>query len=101
MPASILENGLTSIPVPENGLSADSATLANISSNGASTNASSITVMVDSTNGEAKGGFLFPELEGKDATQQLEILNGLLEKETRIKDGAENLLKMQLTVSLE
>ena len=40
----------------------------------------------------------FPELEGKDPTQQVEMLNQLLEKEGRIKDGAENLLRMQLTV---
>lgn len=39
-----------------------------------------------------------PDMEGKEPTQQLELLNQQLEKESRIKDGAENLLRMQLTV---
>ena len=47
------------------------------------------------TNG---GSNTFPELEGKDPAQHLEILESLLEKENRIKEGAENLLGMQLMV---
>ena len=42
---------------------------------------------------------VIPELEGKGPSEQLEILKELLEKTTRLKEGAENFLKMELTVS--
>lgn len=43
---------------------------------------------------------VFPDLEGKEPAEQLELLKELLEKTTRLKEGAENFLKMELTVSL-
>ncbi|KII86754.1 hypothetical protein PLICRDRAFT_43412 [Plicaturopsis crispa FD-325 SS-3] len=43
---------------------------------------------------------IFAELEGKDVGQQLEILTNQLEMENRIKEGAENMLNMQLTGAL-
>ncbi|KAF5382569.1 hypothetical protein D9615_002880 [Tricholomella constricta] len=44
------------------------------------------------------GTFNFAELEGKDPTEQLEILNNQFVLEQRIKEGAENFLNMDLTV---
>lgn len=41
-----------------------------------------------------------PELEGKDPAEQLETLMNMLEKTTRLKEGAENLLRMNMTVSI-
>ena len=45
------------------------------------------------------GSIAFPELEGRDPAEQLEILKGMLEKATKLKDGAANLLEMNITVS--
>ena len=42
----------------------------------------------------------FPELEGKGHTEQIETLREMLEKAIRIKEGAENLLRMDLPVCI-
>ncbi|TDL23281.1 hypothetical protein BD410DRAFT_858667 [Rickenella mellea] len=69
---------------------------------GLTTNRSNTPITLVSRNSisEANGLNLFPELEGKDGAQQLELLNAMLEKENRIKEGAENLLKVQLKDAL-
>ncbi|RDB17886.1 Target of rapamycin complex 2 subunit ste20 [Hypsizygus marmoreus] len=80
MPAHLLPPGTTSI-----GTMASSFTLVNGSSPG----------------GEVSdAAFTFTELEGKDPTEQLEVLNNQLVLEHRIKEGAENLLNMRLADSL-
>ncbi|KAF9077790.1 Rapamycin-insensitive companion of mTOR, N-term-domain-containing protein [Rhodocollybia butyracea] len=67
---------------------------ASINISSPSTAASSITL-----NGSVEPGsdiFSFAELEGKERNEQLELLEARLLKENRIKDGAENLLNMEL-----
>ncbi|KIK69496.1 hypothetical protein GYMLUDRAFT_33864 [Collybiopsis luxurians FD-317 M1] len=44
--------------------------------------------------------FSFADLEGKEPTQQFALLDARLVKENRIKDGAENLLNMELADNL-
>lgn len=97
MPTTTMAASLAAPPSAfDTGLSGETAA-ASMSLNGASVATSNITV-VGGSNEEAKVAIPFPELEGKDPIEQLEILNALLEKETRIKEGAENLLKMPLAV---
>ncbi|KAF9533164.1 Rapamycin-insensitive companion of mTOR, N-term-domain-containing protein [Crepidotus variabilis] len=48
--------------------------------------------------GNEHGSFSFSELEGKNSVEQLEWLKEQLVRENRIKEGAENLLNMNLTV---
>ncbi|KAJ4465087.1 Rapamycin-insensitive companion of mTOR, N-term-domain-containing protein [Lentinula lateritia] len=58
---------------------------------------STITLVVNGTLSDASPDSLsFAELEGKEPKEQLEILEALIVKENRIKDGAENLLNMRL-----
>lgn len=40
----------------------------------------------------------FPELDGREPAEQLETLKDMLEKATRLKEGAVNFLKMEMTV---
>ena len=40
----------------------------------------------------------FPELDGRDPVDQIETLRDMLEKATRLKEGAVNFLKMEMTV---
>lgn len=40
----------------------------------------------------------FPELDGREPAEQLETLKDMLEKATRLKEGAVNFLKMELAV---
>lgn len=40
----------------------------------------------------------FPELDGKESSEQKEMLKEMLEKASRLKDGAENFLRMGMTV---
>lgn len=47
----------------------------------------------------ASMGISFPELDGRDPADQLELLRDMLEKETRLKEGAVNFLRMDLDVS--
>ncbi|KAF8627432.1 hypothetical protein AX17_006246 [Amanita inopinata Kibby_2008] len=57
----------------------------------------SFTLLNSHSDGDA---FSFAELEGKSPQEQLEILNYQLARENRIKEGAENLLNMQLADGL-
>ncbi|KDR82835.1 hypothetical protein GALMADRAFT_88557 [Galerina marginata CBS 339.88] len=59
--------------------------------------ASSTSTLVNSASGDA--GFSLSELDGKEPSEQLDILNNQLAVENRIKEGAENLLHMDLTDS--
>ena len=43
-------------------------------------------------------GISFPDLDGRDPSEQLETLRDMIEKETRLKEGAVNFLKMDLDV---
>ncbi|KAH8114744.1 Rapamycin-insensitive companion of mTOR, N-term-domain-containing protein [Phellopilus nigrolimitatus] len=43
------------------------------------------------------GGISLPELDGKEPAEQLDTLRDMLEKATRLKEGAVNFLKMELT----
>ncbi|KIM43166.1 hypothetical protein M413DRAFT_443978 [Hebeloma cylindrosporum] len=59
------------------------------------TSPSSNTTLVNTWNGDA--GFSFAELDGMDPSEQVDALNDQLVLENRIKEGAENLLNMNLT----
>lgn len=48
--------------------------------------------------GASSMGISFPELDGRDPADQLETLRDMLEKETRLREGALNFLKMELDV---
>lgn len=65
---------------------------------GALSNQPSVATLVSGSDGNAV--LVFPELEGKEPVEQLELLKELLEKTTRLKEGAENLLRQKITVSL-
>ncbi|THV00832.1 hypothetical protein K435DRAFT_827891 [Dendrothele bispora CBS 962.96] len=71
-------------------------------SNTSSTVSSLVSSAVTLVNGtsETSNGISFEELEGKELSEQLEILDKKLVQENRIKDGAENLLSMALTDEL-
>ncbi|KAL0580619.1 hypothetical protein V5O48_001349 [Marasmius crinis-equi] len=69
------------------------------SANASSTIPSSIT-LVNGGSTETGDSFSFAELEGITLQEQLEVLESRLVKENRIKEGAENLLNMQLTDKL-
>ncbi|KAJ4482113.1 Rapamycin-insensitive companion of mTOR, N-term-domain-containing protein [Lentinula aciculospora] len=74
-------------------LATPSSTSINISSP-AST---SITLVVNGSFSDVSPDSLsFAVLEGKEPQEQLELLEALIVKENRIKDGAENLLNMQI-----
>lgn len=60
-------------------------------------NQPSMATLVSGSEGNAV--LVFPELEGKEPAEQLELLKELLEKTTRLKEGAENLLRQKITVS--
>ncbi|KAF8158105.1 Rapamycin-insensitive companion of mTOR, N-term-domain-containing protein [Crassisporium funariophilum] len=65
---------------------------------GSNLTTSSSATLVNGAN--TNGSFSLAELDGKDSVEQLEILNNQLVLENRIKEGAENLLNMQLDDSL-
>ncbi|THH08497.1 hypothetical protein EW145_g2671 [Phellinidium pouzarii] len=46
------------------------------------------------------GGISFPELDGREPVEQLATLNEMLEKATRLKEGAVNFLKMEMADSV-
>lgn len=46
------------------------------------------------------GGITFPELDGREPAEQLEVLKDMLEKTTNLKDGAANMLKMEMPVCI-
>ncbi|KAF8890018.1 Rapamycin-insensitive companion of mTOR, N-term-domain-containing protein [Gymnopilus junonius] len=58
---------------------------------------SATSTLVNTLNGD--DSFSFSELDGKEPSEQLDILNNQLAVENRIKEGAENLLNMTLTES--
>ncbi|KAJ8080510.1 hypothetical protein PM082_017343 [Marasmius tenuissimus] len=71
------------------------------SSNAPSTVPSSITLVnVNGSSADTGDSFSFADLEGLSLTEQLEALESRLVKENRIKEGAENLLNMQMTDKL-
>lgn len=96
-----VDSGLTGTTVANGGSafiarrSTDGGHSANLST---ASNVSAATLLNGSATNNGDGSTMFPELEGKDAAQQAEILNNLLEIENRIKEGAENLLRMKLMV---
>ena len=47
---------------------------------------------------EVSIGISFPEIDGRDPQEQLETLREMLEKTTRIKEGAVNFLRMDIDV---
>ena len=55
--------------------------------------------LVNDADISASMGISFPELDGRDPVDQLEMLRDMLEKESRLKEGAVNFLRMDLDVS--
>ncbi|KAF9267369.1 hypothetical protein L218DRAFT_977972 [Marasmius fiardii PR-910] len=70
-----------------------------LSGSSSSLPSSSIT-LVNASSVDASDSFSFTDLEGISLHEQLEALDNRLVKENRIKEGAENLLNMQLTDKL-